>query len=410
MKLWDLYRGKDFDIKPSLERIKKALSYIGNPQRAYPSILVGGTNGKGSTCAFLESILRHHGYKTGWFVSPHLVEENERWRIRGVPISDEELNWYVKDLKRVFEKFSLTYFEAATLIALKLFADKKVDVAVMEVGMGGRWDATKASEPLMACVTNAERDHTRWLGKNVEEIAYDKLYLSENVDIFVVGSPRYPLYPKALEMGLRCFAVAGLDFTYWGVSESGRTLLKDYRFGKYHFSDLELGLLGRWQADNGALALTLALLFTDLEEKKLREALGKTKWEGRMEVLRRNPLLLVDGSHNPYAVGKVVKEVKKLFGEVLFLFTGLKGKDWETSMEVIRRYSDKIALTEISYHRGEGLRKLYQKAKELGFRKILLLDSPQEAVSLEEDVCALGSLYLVGEIKSAFASEKRLVS
>lgn len=401
MKLWNLYRGRDYRIEPTLDRIIKAANYVGKPQREFPAILVGGTNGKGSSCAFLERILREHGYRTGWFVSPHLVEENERWRINGKKISENILAAYIKDLRMVFERFNLTYFEAATLIAILYFRDQNVDVAVMEVGMGGRWDATKVCEATVVGITNVERDHTRWLGKNVEEIAWDKLHLHRKGIPLVLGSSRYPLYTKALEMGLQDLVVAGLDYSYRGGLREGRTLLNDYTFQDIRIPESTLGLLGKWQVDNASFAITMARLFAELDPEKVRRALLETRWEGRMEILRRNPLLVVDGSHNPYAVAKVIKEVFRLFGEVRVLFTGLTEKEWKVSMELIRRYTDKIMITQVSYYRGEPVGDLYRYARELNFKDIKVLDTPADVWFIDEDICAVGSLYLVGEIKKA---------
>ena len=399
MKLWDLYKNRDYHIEPTLERIREAVQYVGNPQRSFPSILVGGTNGKGSSCAFLERLLREHGFKTGWFVSPHLVRENERWRVMGKEIEDDALSYYVKELKCVFQRFKLTYFESATLIALMYFRDMEVDVAVMEVGMGGRWDATKVSEPVLVGITNVERDHVRWLGRTVEEVAQDKLHLYRRGFQLVLGSARYPLYPKALEMGLENLVVAGQDYTY--RSGSAGELL-DYSYGDFYLERAKLGLLGKWQVDNSAFALTLANLFTDLEREKSLKALMETRWEGRMELVREEPLLILDGSHNPCAVKKVVKEVLRLFPGIEFLFTGLAGKEWEVSMEFIRRWTDRIHLVQVSHHRGEPVINLKRRAEELGFREINVLGSASEVWFLDRDICAIGSLYLVGEIKETY--------
>ncbi len=376
------------------------MDYVGNPQGEFPAVLVGGTNGKGSTCAFLESILRHHGLKTGWFVSPHLVYENERWRVNGEPISDEDLSTYVKDLRSVFDRFSLTYFEAATLIALLYFRDQGVDIAVMEVGMGGRWDATKVCDPKVVAITNVERDHTRWLGRNVEEIAEDKIHLYVEGRPLVLGSSRYPLYTKAVEMGINELVVAGLDFTYWGEVRGASTILRRWEFGDARLEDLNLGLWGKWQIDNASLALTVSSLLVSTEAEKTRRALRETRWEGRMEVLRKDPLLVVDGSHNPYAIAKVVKEALRVL-PVSILFTGLKDKDWKTSMEIIRRHTDTIYLTQVNHHRGEPLKNLWAYAKDIGFRRIEVLRSPAEVWSLDVGILAVGSLYLVGEIKGS---------
>lgn len=402
MRLWDLYKGKDYKIQPTLDRIRNAVKYLGNPQKDFPSLQVGGTNGKGSTCAFLERILREHGFKTGWFVSPHLVDERERWRVNGELIEEDTLNYYLKDLKDVFYKFDLTYFEAATLIALMYFRDVKVDVAVVEVGMGGRWDATKVFEPQVVAITNVERDHTRWLGDNVYDIALDKIHLYRRGFPLLLGSSRFPLYPVALE---RCspedLIVAGYDFTYRSEYERSKTFLKDYTFGDLKVKRAPLGLWGKWQADNSALALSIAKTFTKLSWDKIERALKNTKWEGRFEVIREKPLTILDGSHNPYAVEKIVKEVVSVFPQIEIVFSGLKDKEWDKSLEAIKRYRDSITLVPISYHRGEDVKKMSEKAKSLGFKKVRVLSSVEDLKDLKEDILVLGSLYLVGEVKKA---------
>ncbi len=400
MELWDLYRGRDYHIVPTLERIERAVKFIGNPQREFPALLVGGTNGKGSTCAFLERILREHGFKTGWFVSPHLLSERERWRIGGEPISESALRAYVEDLRSVFERFELTYFEATVLIAVKLFADQGVDVAVMEVGMGGRWDGTKVCEPAGVVITNVQRDHTRWLGDTIWDIAGEKLALGRDGVPLVLGDARYPLFPRAFEEYGPDPIVAGIDFTYWGSLRPPFAILENLRFGSLFIDRAELGLLGRWQVDNSALAVVSASLFADLDLDRVKTALRRTRWEGRMEVLRESPFLIVDGSHNPDAIKRVMAELDSLFRGVEVVFTGLEGKEWKESMEIVRRYRDSIFLTEVNHYRGVPLAELERVARELSFRRVELLGSPSEVWELEENVIALGSLYLVGEIRS----------
>ncbi|NPB08202.1 MAG: bifunctional folylpolyglutamate synthase/dihydrofolate synthase [Aquificae bacterium] len=398
--LWELYRGKDSEIKPTLERIKKACEYIGNPQKRYPAVLVGGTNGKGSTCAFTEQILRKHGLKTGWFVSPHLLEERERWRVNGKLIQEERLKEYVKELRKVFERFGLTYFEAATLIAVKYFSDEAVDVAVFEVGMGGRWDATKVARAEVVGITNVERDHTRWLGNTVEKIAWEKLHLYTEGKPIVLGSARYPLYAKALEMGLKNPVVAGIDYEYYGSVNGERTTLSLLRWKDLLLREAELSLWGKWQIDNAAMAVVLSSFLVKPEEKKVREALSETRWEGRMEILRKKPLIMLDASHNPYAVAKVVKEVKKHFPDLKLAFSSLKGKDWELSLRTIAGYFKEIYLVPISYHRAEDVKLMAERARALGIsvREI----SPEELPSLEENILVIGSIYLIAEVKANY--------
>jgi len=399
--LWSLYEGKDWKIEPSLERIERACAYTGNPQRSFPALLVGGTNGKGSTCAFTERLLREHGLKTGWFVSPHLVSERERWRVNGEPVSPEKVKFWVEELKEVFGRFGLTYFEAATLLALHLFKEEGVDLAVMEVGMGGRWDATKVAQAEAVAITNAERDHTKWLGETVEEIAREKLALYREGKPLFLGSARYPLYPLAVERGVEELMVAGLDFTYRGETRGAKTYLLSYELEGFSLEEAELSLWGKWQADNSALALALASRFVKLKEEAVKKALSSTKWEGRMEVLREKPLLMIDASHNPYAVAKVAREVKKHFPRLKLAFSSLKGKDWELSLKLLRRHFKELIVIPIKHHRAEEPERLIETAKGLGF-EVKLMEA-EEVPEVKEDLLVLGSVYLIGEVKRRFS-------
>ncbi|MEJ7554573.1 MAG: folylpolyglutamate synthase/dihydrofolate synthase family protein [Aquificaceae bacterium] len=408
MRIYDLYEGKDYQIVPTLDRIERAVSYL-SFKPSYISLQIGGTNGKGSTCAFAQNILRHHGYKVGWFVSPHLFEERERWRINGEKISEERLSEYVKELREVFERFELTYFEACTLVALLYFEEEGVDFAVFEVGMGGRWDATKVCQPEVCVITNVQRDHTKWLGKDCESRAVEKLGIYRRGKPLVLGSMRYPLYTKALELcDIRDLWVAGIDFFSAGRVEGTRTILDFYQDEKVELRNAELGLWGKYQIDNASLAIKAVGLLIDLKEEPLKKALRDTRWEGRMEVLREKPLLLLDGAHNPDGVARVVKEVKRHFGSLTPVFTALRDKEWELSLSYLRELSERVYLVPLKHHRGEDLTKLYEKAKEVGFREVLFLDSAEQVLEIKEDLLVLGSLYLVGEVKESLEKSRMI--
>ncbi|MFN3947022.1 MAG: bifunctional folylpolyglutamate synthase/dihydrofolate synthase [Aquificaceae bacterium] len=401
MLLYELYKGKDYHIIPTLERIEKAVNYL-SLSPSYVSLQVGGTNGKGSTCAFVESLLRHHGYKVGWFVSPHLFDERERWRINKEKIPQDRLFYLVEELKDVFEGFQLTYFEACTLIALKYFEEEKVDFAIFEVGMGGRWDATKVSLPEVCVITNVQRDHTKWLGTDCESRAVEKLGIYRRGKPLVLGSMRYPLYPKALELcDEKDLHVAGLDFFTKGQVEGLKTYMEFYKDDRTSLYNIELGLWGRYQVDNASLALRAVGLLIDLKEDLVKKALKSTKWEGRMEIVREKPLLILDGAHNPDGVARVVKEVKKHIGSLVPVFTALKEKEWELSLDYLRELSPKLYLVPVKHHRGEDMQRVYKSAKEKGFKEVHLLEDAEEVLKIKEDAMVLGSLYLVGEVKEA---------
>ncbi|MGB9873880.1 MAG: bifunctional folylpolyglutamate synthase/dihydrofolate synthase, partial [Hydrogenobacter sp.] len=355
-----------------------------------------------------ESILRHHGYKTGWFVSPHLVEEEERWRINAQKIPSTKLEYYVKELKSVFERFELTYFEACTLIALEYFKDERVDVAVFEVGMGGRWDATKVCNPSVCVITNVERDHTKWLGADVESRAVEKLGIYRKGVPLILGSMKFPLYTKALEMcDHRDLIVGGLDFFSYGSVSGEKTVLEEYVWEELLIREAPLGLWGRWQVGNASLAITAAGSFIKLNTDILKEALKNTYWEGRMEIVRNDPLLILDGAHNTDSIKKVVREVKKYIGNITPVFTGLKEKEWRESMSFLRELSERIYVVQINHHRGEELGHLEKHAKSVGFREVIPLLSSEDIPYIEEDLLVIGSLYLVGEVKSALEKVRK---
>ncbi len=413
MILWELFKGLELNFTPTLERIKRACGEAGSPQKTYPSIIVGGTNGKGSTTAFLESLLRHHGLKTGRFVSPHLVDETERWRINNKPIDEETLKRYVKELKPLMEKHKLTYFESAVLVACHLFRDEKVDVAIIEAGLGGRWDASKVHEPILTAITNVGLDHTKWLGETLEEIADDKTDLIYPEGLTVLGENKEPLLSIARKKAASRKAklvVANIDYTFKEFSKFPKTLLEEYRFNDFLLEDAELGIFGKFQPANASLALTIFLLLSKelgikADLPKVKEALKNTFWEGRMEIVREKPLLLLDGAHNIHALKEVLESLKTLERFPFIVYGTMRDKDWKTQMELIRKHTDRIGLVEVNYHRSEELKNLYLEALKLGFREIRTYKRVEDMLqNLKDDTAVLGSLYLVGEVKKHLRS------
>lgn len=407
MELWNLFKGLELNFTPTLERIEKALKELGNPQHSYPSVLIGGTNGKGSVSAFLESLFRHHGLKTGRFVSPHLVDERERWRINNLPITEETLKAYIKRIKPLMEKYKLTYFESAVLIASLLFKEQNVDIAVVEVGLGGRWDATKVHRPLATAITNVGLDHTKWLGSTLEEIADDKTELIYPQTPTIIGSDEEPLLSVAKrKAALRSspLIVANRDYTFRGEVNFPQTLLVEYSYKNWKVENAPLGLYGKKQTENAALALTLFFetapgLGIKPFLQKVREALKNTVWEGRFQIVRENPLLLLDGAHNLHALKRTLEDLLTLPRFPLIVYGSMRDKDWIQQLKLIRKYTDRIGLVEVSYHRSESLENLFSAALSLGFKQIKTYKSVKNMLeSLNEDTAILGSLYLVGEV------------
>lgn len=402
MKLYSLFKKKEFFINPGLERIKEASKYFGNPHKKFKSILISGTNGKGSTAAFLESLFRYHGYKTGFFTSPHLVKENERWQINRKHIEDKKLQFYIEKIKPAIEKFNLTYFEASTLIAFLYFADENVDVSILEVGLGGRWDATNIVEPQLSIITNVSLDHTHLLGETLEKIANEKIGIARENRPLVLGSNQMSLLKAAYKRNIKQVYVFDRDFN---VNIKSLIPVKfDYHFLDISIKDIEISLLGTYQAVNCATALTGFIVYNrDFSEQKIKEALKNTYWEGRLQILKNNPVVIIDGAHNEEAVKKSFQEIKSIYKgkSIITVYSGMRDKDFKKILKIIKENSNKVIITKIPVDRGidetdipdmfdfvPSIEKAVNKAiKEADFNTIIFIT---------------GSLYLIGEVLKIF--------
>ncbi|MBT1071156.1 bifunctional folylpolyglutamate synthase/dihydrofolate synthase [Pelotalea chapellei] len=296
-----LYARRRFGIRPGVDRIRLLLDRLGNPERTFKSIHVVGTNGKGSTSAFLSSILTAAGHRTALFTSPHLINFNERFRINDHEVDEERLTHM---LEKVLSNTpaEATFFEIVTALGAFAFAEQGVEVAVMEAGMGGRSDATAALPGIMTIVTPISLDHCDYLGTTEEKIAEEKAGIIEQGSLAILGHQTPAvlnfLYSHCRHMASRCM-FAGKDFS--AAWESDGTLT--YRGLNVHLPSLTPGISGRYQADNAALALAAAELLETAGvvtgNHALRQGLAAAHWPGRMELVPGNPPLLLDGAHNP---------------------------------------------------------------------------------------------------------------
>ncbi|EEP61407.1 bifunctional folylpolyglutamate synthase/dihydrofolate synthase [Sulfurihydrogenibium yellowstonense] len=400
--LYDLFQKKVFNIEPGLERIKSALKEFSNPEKNFKSILVAGTNGKGSTSAYLESLFRHYGYKTGLFTSPHLIRENERWQIDRKEIDDKKLQNYINELKPIIEKYNLTYFEACTLLAFKYFSDEKVDIAVVEVGLGGRWDSTNVLEPEISVITNVSFDHMHILGNTLLDIAYEKTGITRQDKPAVIGRNQPEIIHWLKERKIKEYYVKDIDYFVKEIDFNKY----DYKFKKHIFENLEISMLGKRQLENSSLALTTFLLFLDknnqpVVENIIRKALYNTKWKGRMEIISKNPFIIIDGAHNEEGLIKTFQEIKEIFPnkKIFTIFSFMKDKDTEKMINIIKQNSDFYIAITMPFSRAMTA----EDFKNVGIKNVK--ENHLEAVkelknSVDKDTIILitGSLYLIGEI------------
>ena len=412
-----------FTTKNSLEHTKECLRRLGNPQDSFQVIHVAGTNGKGSVCAYLASVLREGGYRCGLFTSPHLVKINERFQIDEVPVEDELFLRAFEKVKHLADELTAqgsyhpTYFEMLFLMGMCIFQEAGVSYVVLETGLGGRLDATNAIENPLACViTSISMDHIQYLGDTVEAIAGEKAgIIKKGIPVIYdanrqktaqvigetaqgVGAPAYPVRREDFE--IREITSSGIEFSY------GKT---DGRQQEY-----SIPFIARYQVMNSALALkTLEVLreqqdFTALTDSQVRAGIGGTRWQGRMETIQ--PGVIVDGAHNEDGVANFI-ETAVYFRDkyrIVLLFSAVDDKDYP---HMIRRICSElrpaqVVTATIQEERAVDAQVLAQEFRKNGCTCVQAENSVkeafQQAAELRGDglLFCIGSLYLIGEIKS----------
>lgn len=420
---------KKFPGELGLLRMRKLMQILGNPQDSYPTIHIGGTSGKGSTATFIASILSQK-YKTGLHTSPHLVSIAERIRIGVKSISEEKfikvLNGVIPALFKM-EKTSFgkpTYFEIVTALAFCQFQKEKVDIAVIEVGMGGHYDATNViTKPRVAVITNVGLDHTEILGDTIEKIAQDKAgIIKKGMDV-VSGATQPSIIniikkysnEENAQLSLIC-----KDFQYSkGTSNEGGSSF-NYQ-GSNSYKRLKLSLIGRYQISNAVLAIRVVECLQNdgndgyvLSESSIRNGLSRASISGRFEIVSRKPLIILDGAHNQNKMHALMSSVRNIYPDkkITALLAIKADKRAEAMVKELIPFCDHIITTEFSLTTDIGETISYPAAK---LQKIIHQIDPNKSVRVcpslsqaikvalknSEDSLLLitGSLYLVGEVK-----------
>ena len=399
---------------PGLSRIDQLLELMGRPERKLRFVHVAGTNGKGSTCAMLASIFRAAGYNTGLYTSPYLVKFGERIQVNGEMISDEELceiTEYVKPLADSIKDHP-TEFETVTAIGFAYFARKKCDIVICEVGMGGEFDATNVIlPPELSVICNIGLDHTETLGDTLEKIASAKAgIIKEGSDTIIYRakpSVEAVFEEKCAQMHCRCIKA---DFDSIELVSHG---LEGQCFNWGRFEKLNLPLLGDHQLHNAAVVLSAA---TELQKKgwnvtddDIRAGIAAVQWPGRFELLRRKPLFIVDGGHNPQCIEALVKNIDDyLQGRELTVLTGvLADKDFNCMYGDVARYAREFVTITPASPRAMQAADLAAYLSRFG-KPATAFDDVKEGVNAAIAlagktgvVLCYGSLYMLGDIKAA---------
>lgn len=403
-RLLALRGGEYAGMRPGLERIEALLDALGRPERAYTLAQVGGTNGKGSTSAILAAILRADGRRVGLFTSPHLVSFRERIRVDGEAISEDAVADGVEALGTLIARVDATVFEASTALGLDHFARERVDVAVLEVGLGGRVDSTTVGRPAVAALGPIDFDHREFLGDTLTAIA------TEKAAIFRSGtavSARQPAEAEAVVVAH--VATAGVPLLMEGrelsvhVRERGLDGQRiDCAGPGWRLDDLRLGLLGAYQPSNALLAVTAARVL-GAAEPAIRAGVARARWPGRFEVRRRpGGWLVLDGAHNPAGARALAASLATYFGDmpVTLVFGVLRDKDVPGILAPLLPRARRVILPAFGSPRAAApadLRALLPAALDAGeaasVTEALARAEADPAAGL---VCVAGSLALIG--------------
>jgi dihydrofolate synthase / folylpolyglutamate synthase len=402
-----------FGIKLGLERTEALLHELGDPQDLFQGVLVAGTNGKGSVCAMVASVLQASSYRVGLMPKPHLISYTERIQIDQRPIAEDAFAALLTELQPSINKVAAdlgppTEFEILTSAALYYFARAGIDLLVCEVGLGGRLDSTNVLDLGVSVITNIALDHTQYLGSTLEAIGVEKAGILKPESIAITGAqpPALAVIEAAAQKQqiplLRLGQEIKLDAVgkeWAGVQATVTTPAGTYR-------DLRIPLLGLHQAENAALAVaaidTLRSRGWEISDGALRDGLARTRWPGRLEVIDRHPIVLVDGAHNPAGLERSLATVQKLAKDrpLIIVFGAMKDKDLPAMLAQLRAMDAPVIFSAIDWHRAAApgeLARQFSAPSETAESCGEALRRARERAGRDGIVLVCGSLYLVGE-------------
>ena len=404
-----LYSLHTFGVKLGLNNMRHILTLLGQPQNKLKAIHIAGSNGKGSTAAFIASILQEMKYKVGLYTSPHFSRFNERIKINGKEIPDEKIARFMEVYERNIDMFKLTFFEATTAMAFKYFYDEKVDYAIIETGLGGRLDATNLIKPLSAVITSISLEHTDILGDTIEKIAEEKAgIIKEGCNVFIGKLPdeAEDVIERKCNQ-LKCELYKLTDY----ITERKDSL-------ELYTEELELDewimpLKGNYQKYNAALASLVVSKTLDNDnfrvvENGIKNVIDNTGLQGRYEYFNTNPDIIFDSAHNLEGISKFLSEFNKSkskYSSTVLLFGVMKDKAVKEMMTLLKNSFDEINLTEIDYDRACKISELDEIAKELSITAGSVTNPAEFVLKFREEeyskcLVVLGSMYLLGKIKT----------
>lgn len=418
-----------FGINPGLQKIEAVCEALGNPQLKYPTIQITGTNGKTSTTWMTRKLLTASGLKTGCYTSPHLHTYRERFSIDGEMVSEDDFAAALKGIMPALDKVKeehgeLTEFEILTAMAFYYFAVKQVDVAVFEVGLGGRWDATSVVRPKVAAITGISLDHTDRLGTTVEEIAWDKAHIIKEGATAVIGDVPMGALGVIQE---RCALVdAPMRLFERDFSPRDVSIIKNegsrFSINGVHasYQNIPLPVFGGYQVLNFTMAVGILEAFQGrkIEDGVIDNAVIGLACPGRFELFERDPLVVLDGAHNPEGMGMVVHGLPQAFSykNLIVVLSVSSDKDIEQMLTILINEASLLILSQNDSYRAASVSQLNDVASRTGNSYIIepdlekAIDTAIAKASPEDLVCITGSLYTVADAREALLKRKDLAS
>lgn len=422
-----IHESHKFGMRLGLDNIKKLLELLGNPQNNLKIIHVAGTNGKGSTCSFISSILKESGYKVGLYTSPFLETFTERIRVNGENISEEEVGKIVSLIKEkieimVSEGYSYpTEFEIVTAMAFYYYNQEKVDFVALEVGLGGRYDATNViDKPVVSAITSISLDHTGILGDTLAKIAFEKGgIIKENCPTIV-----YPQQEEASEVIKNICAekkskYIECDFKNIEIKSSNiNSQIYNCNINGKELRDLEIKLIGDHQIKNSIVALNVIeylndIKITNISEENIRKGLLETKWPGRIEKISENPMFIIDGAHNEEGAKSLANSIDKYFENKnkILVIGMLEDKDIESVLDLLIPKFNRVITTTPDNPRAIDANKLKEKIERYNI-EVTCKPNIKEAVGYaleisnkDDIIISAGSLYMIGNVRTIIVNK-----
>ena len=412
-----------FNIRPGLSRVSALLELLGHPEESLSMIHVAGTNGKGSTVAFTRSIFMQAGLKVASFTSPFITTFGERMSINALPIADDKLIYYVEmiqplvaELDKDAELTGITEFEIITAMAFKYFSDEQVDLAVIEVGLGGLLDSTNVIKPVVSGITTIGLDHIDILGSTIEEIAAQKAGIIKPEIPVVVGNIELKALRVIWEVARKNTARV-YQFPYDYRTEVEEHEHFNFFSGQEAILDIEKSLVGLHQIENAGMAIELSLVYAskvgiELTEDVIRSGIREAFWPARMEKLGEKPLILLDGAHNVHAMNRLLENLSSEFPDkkITIIFSAITTKDISQMIKMLQTVKNSyLILTTFDYPKALNLgdfQRLEEEGVELAPSWELALVRAQKNLAEDDLLLVTGSLYFSSQVREFLKKEK----